>query len=155
MLTSKIKPLALQTRKRRDIDNTLNHDDVAIGMQQLVQDLKKKHLSATHRDVGPCNTYNCHGLTFASRRTNIEDAAEIRKILEDDGYIEINLENISPGDIALYFISGDVEHSGIVVEIMDLGPKILSKWGPAQEAIHNLGDCPYDASNVRFFRVHK
>src|SRR5689334_256822 len=47
--------------------------------------------------------YNCHGLTFASRRTGIHDDGEINRILKEDGYKPIQAEHVLPGDCILYF----------------------------------------------------
>jgi len=48
------------------------------------------------------------------------------------------------------------EHSGIVVDADPIDPlrlRILSKWGSAHEVIHGVGDCPYDARNIMFYRM--
>src|SRR5713101_1823169 len=78
--------------------------------------------------------FNCHGLTFAARRTEVSDQATILMILTDDTYHEIPEAGVIPGDTILYFgDDGDVEHSGIVLtrpqdEPFRI-PKVLSKWG--------------------------
>ncbi len=64
------------------------------------------HPNAIHRPIEPCNTYNCHGLTFAARRTWIHEPSELLKILEDDDYEEVT-NGILPGDIAIYIHEGD------------------------------------------------
>lgn len=147
--------LELQTRKRRDIDNLHDTAPPTAGMQIQADDYKRKHPTAKHRPTAPGGTYNCHGLTFAARRTEISDASEVRKILQDDDYDAVNLKDIMPGDIIIYFKDGDLEHSGVVVDCQSLGPFILSKWGGAHEVVHFFSDCPYDASDVRYFRVYK
>jgi hypothetical protein len=43
--------------------------------------------------------YNCHGLTFANRRSWISELSEIPKILHDDGYTQVRDEDVLPGDI--------------------------------------------------------
>ena len=125
-------------------------------MQLQITDYRKSYLGAIHRPVGPCETYNCHGLTFAARRTRIWQSAEITKILKDDDYEEVRRDGVLAGDIAVYYEArtGDAEHSGVVVsnELVH-GPRILSKWGSAHEVVHYLGQCPFDASNVKFYRV--
>ena len=60
--------------------------------------------------------------------------------------------DVLPGDVVVYFTGGDAEHSGIVVGL-DLVPLILSKWGPAHEVIHRVNECPYDATEISYFRV--
>ena len=148
--------LNLHTRSETQIQNEICRSDPPYGDHLQKADWKKKHPYATHRPVGPCRTYNCHGLTFASRRTGIWNPAEIHKILKEDEYHEINYKSIMIGDIALYHgNNGDIEHSGIIVSIDDFGPMILGKWGWAHEVIHRQSDCPYDASSVRYYRIIK
>lgn len=100
--------------------------------------------------------FNCHGLTFASRRTQINSPAELRKILEDDQYVPVKLTDVQPGDVVLYVgANGDFNHSGIVVEYKDgmVHPLIWSKWGNGPEAVHALLDCPTAyGPNHEFYR---
>ena len=145
--------LKLQTRMQHDIDNCLDRTSPIPGMQQQIDDYRRQYNAARHRPGGPCPSYNCHGLTFGTRRTAITNSAEVVQTLKDDDYAQIQRPDVVPGDIAVYFKDGDVEHSGIVVETRKLGPLIVSKWGGLHEGIHNLGECPYDASDVRFYRV--
>jgi hypothetical protein len=80
------------------------------------------------------------------------------KILADDDYLQIEQSQIIAGDIVVYFSSqnGDAEHSGLVVEnYPGQGPRVLSKWGSLHEVVHYLRNCPYDASNVKFYRVSR
>ena len=147
--------LKLQTRKRRDIDNLHDTAPPTAGMHMQVEDYKRNYSAAKHRPITPGGTYNCHGLTFAARRTEIGDSSEVMNILRDDDYEKIESEDIMPGDIAVYFKDGDLEHSGIVVGCPQFGPVILSKWGAAHEVVHFFGDCPYDPSDIRNFRVCK
>ena len=61
-----------------------------------------------------------------------------------------------PGDIVLYVNrqSGDVEHSGIVVE-KDPVLRVCSKWGVGSEVVHALHMCPYNSDACEFWRVVK
>ena len=88
--------------------------------------------------------YNCHGMTFASRRTRIVRAIDVRRILDDDNYQVVTGANILPGDIVLYLsASGDVNHSGVVVECpLGSPPWVFGKWGNGGEFIHEVRDCP-------------
>ena len=70
-------------------------------------------------------------------------------------YERIKPEAVIAGDIAIYYKDGDVEHSGIVVEVENGVPWILSKWGPAHEVIHMPVDCEYNFEDVRYYRVCK
>lgn len=101
----------------------------------------------TERTEGCTKVYNCHGLVFASRRTQIYDPAVVKQILSEDRYQEISFDHLLPGDIILYLhSSGDIPHSGIVVEptlLMPKNPRVVSKWGPWVEVVHYAYDCPY------------
>ena len=119
-----------------------------------MRDYRGEYPSATHRPVEPCNTYNCHGLTFAARRTWIHEPSELRKIIDDDDYEEVT-NNISPGDVAIYMRDGDYQHSGIVVRVDGQVPWILSKWGQCHEVIHSVMDCPYNDANVTYYRIRR
>jgi hypothetical protein len=145
--------LALETRRKSAVSNRLNREAPYDGMKLAVEQHKRDYVAAVHRPVGPCNTYNCHGLTFGARRTWIHEPSEIQKILEEDDYIEVPLDKVMAGDIAVYRKEGVIEHSGIVVEKPGLLPRILSKWGNLHEAIHFPLDCPYKDMLVTYYRV--
>ena len=147
--------LDLHTRQRSRIDNYLDINPPTPGMVQQVDAFKKQYVGATHRSVGPCRSYNCHGLTFAARRTSITDPNAVQMILNEDDYEQVNDDEVCAGDIAVYYVAGDAEHSGIVVERDKFGVRILSKWGGAHEVIHRVGECDYDTSDVRYYRVRK
>jgi hypothetical protein len=118
--------------------------------------LRKWNQSGTLR-TPPTPRYNCHGMTFASRRTGIFDSVVINKILDDDGYAEVSTSQILPGDVIIYFApDGDTEHSGIVVSAptSDLGiPQVVSKWGKYSEFVHWANNCPYTFATARYYRI--
>jgi hypothetical protein len=150
--------LNLHTRRQNQIGNVHDTDTPMPGELLEASDLKKKFLGAIHRPTAVSYTYNCHGLTFGSRRTQIVDPAEVRKILTEDGYQKIGADEVLAGDIVVYIgEEGDIEHSGVVVEIdrtmLIAIPKVLSKWGVAHEVVHRLSDCPYVATNIEYYRV--
>jgi hypothetical protein len=154
----KIVSLALETRNGTQIPNSLSHVVPIPGAFMEQADQEKNRPNAKRRRVGPCNTYNCHGLTFGARRTGIP--AHIDKILKEDGYTSVSSKDVLPGDIVIYFeadggVRAEVSHSGIVLERTSLGAvKVLSKWGYGDEWIHFLADCPYNANNVEFYRIN-
>jgi len=146
--------LALHTRCENQIANEINREPVRFGDTLMVEGLKKRYPDEVHRPVNPSRKYNCHGLSFASRRTWIDDSQEIAKILEDDEYDRVLYGEVQPGDVAIYHVDGDAEHSGIVVSVDNLGvPSILSKWGPCHEVVHKVPRCPYDSQNVVYYRI--
>ena len=121
---------------------------------------KRQFNFATYRS-GPCGFYNCHGLTFASRRTRIFESEDIWRILKEDNYKTVLEQDVLPGDIVIYYRKGDPQHSGIVVAIPHIQDplsqfRILSKWGHSHEVVHALRDCPYSSScdSIIFYRVH-
>lgn len=146
--------IRLETSKRTGIKN---HQDSEVGTMFLNWSvtLPGKHPYAHQRtDLSPI--YNCHGLTFACRRTRIEDGRELARILSDDHWEEIDVTDVLPGDVVIYFSEeGEADHSGIVV---DSGgalhvPLICSKWGSAGEWLHRLSDHPpLYGSTTKFYR---
>lgn len=133
--------LNLHSRCEEQIENLTDRNIPYAGMLLHCESLKRKYSRCLHRPVGPTAKYNCHGLTFASRRTAIEGSF-VERILNQDEYTEVQLVNVMAGDIVLYRNGADIEHSGIVIK----GPPnflILSKWGAGHEAIHGVDDCPY------------
>ncbi len=102
--------------------------------------------------------YNCHGLTFGSRRTGIYDPSVVELILKDDAYVDVPEDRVLPGDIILYIgEDGDIEHSGIVVttpskDLLRI-PMVVSKWGKYREILHLANKCDYNFSNVRYCRM--
>ena len=146
------RQLPLATRLGTAIENAIDLSALPAGQVQQAADYRKSYKIAKHRPTKACNTYNCHGLTFASRRTRIWNPSEVQKILTEDGYVEVPLASVLIGDVIVYRNgqSGDWEHSGVVIddgrpkEELELQvPWILSKWGSAHEVIHPWNDCPY------------
>ena len=148
--------LAMQTRKGGLIANFMNPAEPLAGIQFQIADLKIKHPTALHRDVGPSAMYNCHGLTFAARRTGINDSAQVQRILLHDGYTLLQLtQEPMPGDIAIYREDGDITHSGIVMFVRSNSPWILGKWGDCHEVVHEVRDCPYGVGSITYYRLMK
>ena len=153
---NEVRSIALETRRGREVANEQG-PTLHWGARKQAGDLAKDYPFARCRS-GPSGFYNCHGLTFASRRTRIEKPSELAKILHDDEYERIERQDVLPGDVVLYIDSetGDIEHSGVVIEVDPLAFKILSKWGSASEFIHTELDCPYrEYSERAFYRVVK
>lgn len=151
---------------RRIIVNTCEGDDVdnwqnpEVDNRELAIDKKREadFGGALARFQGRVtHIYNCHGLTFASRRTQIDDTGEIKKIILQDKYREVKrLAEVLVGDIAVYHTEDrDIDHSGIVVEKGTAPlyiPWVLSKWGFCREVVHLANHCPYDLSDVKYYR---
>jgi len=149
--------IKLQTRAGNDIVNSqiweIDTNDVIRTEANF-----KKYVGIQER-TGVTNVYNCHGLTFASRRTGIDADKELAKILREDKYDEVDRNNVMPGDVIIYYDKFDsFVHSGIVVENHH-GPmfsvSVVSKWGGHKEFIHNYVQCPYDSSAIKFYRINQ
>lgn len=153
------KSIKLQTRQGNDIKN-FQPDLLSSFEISWNKKIYKQYGNKITLRTNPSPYYNCHGMTFASRRTRIWDPAEIKKIIVDDNYLEIPEDSIMPGDVVIYFgDKGDVEHSGIVLKGPDETkfkvPVIMSKWGQFAEVIHELPVCPYDHTRVKYYRIKK
>ena len=148
--------LALETRKGSKIKNFHCRKLPEDGDILRVRAFRTSFPDAIHRPSDPSPGYNCHGLTFGSRRTGINEPSDVRRILTDDGYRVLKSEDkIFPGDIAIYVQDGEISHSGIVVWLQNETPLILSKWGRYHEAIHKPMDCPYNESTVGYYRLDR
>jgi hypothetical protein len=154
-LILQVAELDLSTRRKTRIVNRLDRSASAEGFRQAVSDYKKEFSQAVHRDVGPCATFNCHGLTFGSRRTWISGSDQIQTILDEDDYATVDAKAALPGDIAIYKKDGQIEHSGIVVEQGGVlkQPRILSKWAHLHEVIHLPNECPYYDMAITYHRI--
>jgi len=152
--------LGLQTRLANDIQNEFNPNDPHERDEAVCKRLSQLFPRAVARTSRPSYGYNCHGLTFAARRTQVYSSSDVQHILREDGYEPIEMRQALPGDIIIYQSqdSREYEHSGIVIERASsgmIGPKVVSKWGPSQEFIHYYADCPYMPADVTFHRMCK
>jgi hypothetical protein len=152
--------LRLDTRAANPIENYFDRSPPFQGSFDRCRDWKLRFPEVLHRSTEPTAMYNCHGLTFASRRTGITRPGQIRTILKDDEYQPVKNKDLEIGDIAIYVDqSGDIFHSGIIVRLQELHgikvPWVLSKWGDGHEAVHKLRDCPYDPSIIEYYRIVK
>jgi hypothetical protein len=150
--------IVVQTRLGHDIQNSQLHEVRQVEENQFVQ------LKSRFRDVRYCTpinpTYNCHGMTFASKRTWVYQTSDIHTILNEDGYTEVkpSADAVMPGDILLYFAQdGDIEHSATVLSWSktDVSPLVLSKWGIFTEVVHWAHVTPYVYSYAKYFRITK
>lgn len=149
--------IIVQTRVGSDIPNSQSHEYSSFEESQFSK-LESKHPNAVYR-TSPNPIYNCHGLTFASKRTGIHVTTVLQFVLDDDGYTEVPRDQVLPGDIILYVGElGDIEHSGIVVSEPDkdlMIPRVVSKWGKYKEVVHWANDCEYSFANPKYYRVTK
>ena len=163
-------PLIFHTRLGNPIGNTrgrnLNPTELFQAAEQLKVLCARRGLDFNRLILrrGPTYRYNCHGLTFLSRRANLLEDDEIQRVLDDDGYSEVTPAELLAGDVALYWHRGKIAHSGIILRPrvgypglpppMDSqeSPLVLSKWGRQGEFIHWEPWCPYDHERVSYWR---
>lgn len=103
--------------------------------EQLVVERRKRNHSDIQIRSMPDFLYNCVGMIFASRRAFIE-IQHIYAILREDGYREISREDVTIGDIVLYYDNKGPSHVGLVILVDPLGIRVLSKWGIDGELEH-------------------
>ncbi len=157
LIKRKKSKIITQTRKKKRIPNYQGCTLSTMYKRQLHLLITRKYRNARFRSA-PTNVYNCHGLVFASRRTGIHKPEVVKKIIDEDEYKLIrNPEYVKPGDIILYHsASGDIEHSGIIIEMPKTPPwvpLIWSKWGMYGEAVHRANHCEYNFANVMYYRI--
>lgn len=116
----------------------------------------------------PTICYNCHGLTFATRRGWLND---VDLVFNNEHYDELQKnELILSGDIISYLedVNGVMQtsHTGVIVENASqqtydqvLQPnnaslKVLSKWGAHGEYLHDHEKSPY-GTNFKVFRYQR
>ena len=154
--------IALETRRKSSIKNTQSRDITPL-YKTVDRKYRLQYRNQPHqfRTPGPSAVYNCHGLTFASRRTTVWESSEIAKILDEDDYKEVKEKNILPGDLAVYYAleDGDPQHSAIVLKTEEVAGVrqiwVLSKWGHCSEVNHWLWQCPYEKCTIRFYRINE
>ena len=158
------KHLALDTRDMSPLDNYQTHTMELWEMAQVEKLFSQFRNQNVEFLQGPCPIYNCHGLTFASRRSTVdEETPAFERILKEDGYEPVPPGgNARVGDIVVYCNERlEFFHSGIVVSIIKAEgglkdmPRVWSKWGKGHEALHPLHSCPYPQDAVRYYRLKK
>ncbi len=141
--------IELRTRANGEIDNLQVWEHSQMEWGQLGEQLSR--FTKAERVSEACPVYNCHGLTFGSRRTSV--GPTVLPILDDDGFDPIAEKEARPGDIVIYSdAGGQVVHSGFVIQRKQVEiiigtrsaiPVIWSKWGKGYEMVHEVGECPY------------
>ncbi len=150
--------LSLDSCKGEPLDNERLSEISPFEVNQFRQ-FDTAYGFGTERRCDPNPSYNCHGMTFAARRTGIFESNTIWQILSEDQYINITeREDVKAGDVILYFDdSGDFEHSGIVISPPRSDnlyvPVVCSKWGKYAELLHRGNNCPYNFGNVKYYRL--
>ncbi|MGA2322820.1 MAG: hypothetical protein ABSG22_03130 [Sedimentisphaerales bacterium] len=148
--------IIIQTRKGNNILNIQEHELIPY-LLHLVEEYDRQYKEPFVFFVNnPSPIYNCHGLVFGNRRAQIWDSQEIAKIIKEDDYTMVDMNNVRVGDVIIYYgDNGDAEHSGLVIGKKGVIPLILSKWGFGREAVHTFNQCPYSFANIKYYRISK
>jgi len=151
------RTISLQTAEGNDIPNE-QYFEIDESEWSKIGSFETKYGASIVRRTDPTGIYNCHDLTFASRRTSLYENNFLTTILKDDGYIEVQASDALGGDVILYFEDFGVTHSGLVIESTANSlvkiPKVCSKWGHNAEYIHFANMSPY-GQEYKFYRVRK
>ena len=110
------RSIALATRTGREVPNVQDPDLPPHQVARCLESCKRRFPRAELRRL-PTGCYNCHGLTFASRRTQILDPGAIVDIIGDDGYRRIRLGAVMQGDLAVYYDGREITHTGVIVGV--------------------------------------
>jgi len=154
------RTLLLQTYDGEDIPNSIDADLSADAIWHYkrwisIGDQARQLTPATGR-------YNCHGLVFASRRTNIPPVGgpndvNVDDLLARDEYEKVQ-GSLQPGDVVVYRDRfHDIQHSGIVSRVDPLGEvpviRVISKWGAGPEYEHHPQLTPFEDCSLEYWRL--
>ena len=149
--------IPLFTWMGREIANTQDPDLPPHRAEELVRKHRQDYPFACLRR-GPTGQYNCHGMTFANRRTWIGDPQDVQKFLEDDGYRQIKASDAQEGDIVVHYDVGEISHTGLVISVVQedriiggQAVKVLSKWAQGGEYLHAVTDRPYAEQKLTYW----
>lgn len=151
--------IILETSQGTGIENS-RKGEITLWDKAFHNDLERQYGGSSSRErTPPTVTYNCHGLTFAVRRTGIHQEAMLKTVLADDAYVAIEREKVLPGDTIIYFgEDGDITHSGLVVLEPTAAPfgvaLVVSKWCKYKELVHWATQCPYATGYQKFYRTY-
>jgi hypothetical protein len=128
---------------------------------------KMRIMVAAAKELGPpTGRYNCHGLVFASRRTNIPPSAA-PEIVNIDDLLRCDLyDRVSPppqiGDVIVYRGQTEIEHTGFVCRVDAISSTgaglivfVWSMWGGLGEFEHHAHGSPYDNCAIEYWRLKR
>ena len=155
------RSIELQTYLKNPISNSIDVDSTAAAVNLARQPFLGLINGHGVRQVGQATgRYNCHGLTFATRRTNIpaagyEGMGLIDRILADDQYVLVPEANTHEGDLVIWRNGKDVDHTGIIVLIDQAALLrtvfVWSMWGGLGEFVHRVPLTPYRDCAIEYW----
>src|SRR6266446_4082298 len=80
--------LELDSAMGLHIDNLQSDEITRLEMAEYAN-LERRFGDMVRPRTEPCPRYNCHGMTFAGRRTGISSPLTVRQMLHEDRYIEV------------------------------------------------------------------
>jgi hypothetical protein len=129
------RQLALEACDGWPIPNAIDADPSPGYVALAERSANAKIILAAARRLGPpTGRYNCHGLVFASRRTNIPpaqmpDAVDIDALLGHDRYAQV-APPPQVGDLVVYRGPTGIEHTGFVCRVDTLSSVGISSAVP-------------------------
>lgn len=158
MLPRRSRELQLQAHDGSLIPNSVDPDPSPEMVQRARAVMDPLILHSARQVRSSTGRYNCHGLVFASRRTNIPPAGgdvDIEDLLRRDGYRRVDAPEV--GDIVAYRdFRNEIEHTGIVCQIDRVGAqpviRVWSMWGNLGEFLHRADVSPY-SRNIEYWRL--
>lgn len=154
------RQIVLETHAGLGISNSIDVDPTP-GMVALARAPYGNLFNAPGtRQLGlPTGRYNCHGLVFGSRRTNIPALGNMTRglvdqILAQDHYVRVVEADAQEGDVVVWRSAQDVDHTGFVAYVdRALGRTIFvwSMWGGLGEFLHRIPFTPYADCVVEFW----
>jgi hypothetical protein len=153
------RAISLATYLGTNIPNWIDVDSTDGAIRLATWKLRNKIQAAIAQTGPPTGRYNCHGLTFASRRTNIphpgmDDAGLVAQILQEDQCVQIAEIDAREGDVVLWRLGALVPHTGIVAHVQREPFRAIlavSKWGALGEYIHHPLNSPFDGCAVEYW----
>ena len=136
--------LDLTTKRGNRIPNMQRRTRPPISMATARDIVLNSHPSAEMRSLR--SEYNCVGMVFASRRTDI-DPEYVEMILRDDGFRRVEEGDLQIGDVVIYRTEDQqISHVGLIAKItltLARGHReitVLSQWGADGEYFHGIDD---------------
>jgi hypothetical protein len=147
--------IRLDTHTQKHIPNAQYRNVTKIAVAMEIK--QEKEFNAKYHGEAS-GVYNCHGLTFANRRTGIYEDSALNLILTEE-YQEIrNRKDVAVGDVAVYYENEGIMHSAVVIQV-DRGLElnsifVLSKSRSFKEIIHAVDNAPAEYGRIkRFYRM--
>ena len=158
------RSLELQSYNGNNIFNYIDADPSSrmIALERQHNPYLNTNLSSAVELSPPTGRYNCHGLVFASRRTNLDSPGQpvnIDDLLNWDFY-ECIVTPPQLGDIVVYRHrkTMEIDHTGFICRVEKIGKTpiifVWSKWGALGEFEHRVKHCTYfNDCEIEYWRL--